>query len=139
MKAKYNIKRERYLSFSQDEHTGHRNEINMLGRALRPGWLGITRTVMRKPIYGSCFNRTLQTATNTGMSPIQEGMLSAMMMMTATAMRTTGTVSEPLNGSSIVMQLDSVMRKRKKKMKKHKLRKRRKREKAERRKLSQGR
>ncbi|QHS74928.1 mitochondrial 37S ribosomal protein mS38 [Saccharomyces paradoxus] len=110
----------------------------MLGRALRPGWLGITRTVMRKPICGSCFNRTLQTATNTGMPPIQEGMLNAV-MMTATATRITDTVSEPLNGTSIVMQLDSVMRKRKKKMKKHKLRKRRKREKAERRKLSQGR
>lgn len=37
------------------------------------------------------------------------------------------------------MQLDSVVRKRKKKMKKHKLRKRRKNEKAEKRKLSQGR
>ena len=71
------------------------------------------------------------------MPPMQEGMLST--MMTATATRITGTVSEPLNGSNIVMQLDSVMRKRKKKMKKHKLRKRRKREKAERRKLSQGR
>ncbi|CAD6635715.1 XXYS1_4_G0040670.mRNA.1.CDS.1 [Saccharomyces cerevisiae] len=111
----------------------------MLGRALRPGWLGITRTVVKKPSCGSYFNRTLQTAINTTMPPMQEGMLSTMMMMTATATRITGTVSEPLNGSNIVMQLDSVMRKRKKKMKKHKLRKRRKREKAERRKLSQGR
>lgn len=48
------------------------------------------------------------------MPPMQEGMLSTMMMMTATATRITGTVSEPLNGSNIVMQLDSVMRKRKK-------------------------
>ncbi|AJV57489.1 Qri5p [Saccharomyces cerevisiae YJM1383] len=111
----------------------------MLGRALRPGWLGITRTVVKKPSCGSYFNRTLQTTINTTMPPMQEGMLSTMMMMTATATRITGTASEPLNGSNIVMQLDSVMRKRKKKMKKHKLRKRRKREKAERRKLSQGR
>lgn len=49
------------------------------------------------------------------MPPMQEGMLSTMMMMTATATRITGTASEPLNGSNIVMQLDSVMRKRKKK------------------------
>lgn len=74
------------------------------------------------------------------MPAMQEGMLSTMMMMTTmTTTRIGSTVSEPLTGSSIVMQLDSVMRKRKKKMKKHKLRKRRKREKAERRKLSQGR
>lgn len=139
MNAKYNIKSERRLSSSQDEHTRHQNEINMLGRALRPGWLGITRMVVKKPSCGSYFNRTFQTAINTTMPPMQEGMLSTMMMMTATATRITGTVSEPLNGSNIVMQLDSVMRKRKKKMKKHKLRKRRKREKAERRKLSQGR
>ncbi|EGA61284.1 Qri5p [Saccharomyces cerevisiae FostersO] len=87
----------------------------MLGRALRPGWLGITRTVVKKPSCGSYFNRTFQTAINTTMPPMQEGMLSTMMMMTATATRITGTVSEPLNGSNIVMQLDSVMRKRKKK------------------------
>lgn len=41
--------------------------------------------------------------------------------------------------TAIIMQLDSVLRKRRKKMKKHKLRKRRKRERAEKRKLSQGR
>lgn len=102
------------MSSSQDEHTRHQNEINMLGRALRPGWLGITRTVVKKPSCGSYFNRTFQTAINTTMPPMQEGMLSTMMMMTATATRITGTVSEPLNGSNIVMQLDSVMRKRKK-------------------------
>ncbi|CAI4047721.1 hypothetical protein SUVZ_12G2430 [Saccharomyces uvarum] len=111
----------------------------MLGRALRPGWLGITRATARYPICGTCANRTLHTAT-TSMPAMQEGMLSTMMMMmTTTTTRIGSTVSEPLAGSSIVMQLDSVMRKRKKKMKKHKLRKRRKREKAERRKLSQGR
>ncbi|CAI4046407.1 hypothetical protein SKDZ_12G2380 [Saccharomyces kudriavzevii ZP591] len=110
----------------------------MLGRALRPGWLGITRTVARNPTCGACFNRTIQTTTNTGMSVMQEGMLSAMTIMMTTT-RIGSMVNEPLSGPNIVMQLDSVMRKRKKKMKKHKLRKRRKREKAERRKLSQGR
>ena len=40
--------------------------------------------------------------------------------------------------TDLTMELDSVMRKRKKKMKKHKLKKRRKREKAEKRKQSQG-
>ncbi|CAI1586492.1 hypothetical protein SEUBUCD646_0L02620 [Saccharomyces eubayanus] len=113
----------------------------MLGRALRPGWLGITRATARYPICGTCANRTMHTVT-TGMPAMQEGMLSSMTMMTmmtTTTTRISSTVSEPLAGSSIVMQLDSVMRKRKKKMKKHKLRKRRKREKAERRKLSQGR
>ncbi|QLQ79169.1 hypothetical protein HG537_0B05165 [Torulaspora globosa] len=45
----------------------------------------------------------------------------------------------PEGAGEVKMELDSVMRKRKKKMKKHKLRKRRKREKAEKRKLSQGR
>ncbi|CCK68706.1 mitochondrial 37S ribosomal protein mS38 QRI5 KNAG_0B02635 [Huiozyma naganishii CBS 8797] len=52
------------------------------------------------------------------------------------------TVGLPQDGPTIlgeVIQLDSVLRKRRKKMKKHKLRKRRKREKAERLKLSQGR
>ncbi|CAI4046737.1 hypothetical protein N7582_003885 [Saccharomyces uvarum] len=112
----------------------------MLGRALRPGWLGITRATARYPICGTCANRTMHTPTTTSMPAMQEGMLSTMMMMTTmTTTRIGSTVSEPLTGSSIVMQLDSVMRKRKKKMKKHKLRKRRKREKAERRKLSQGR
>ncbi|CAI4035119.1 hypothetical protein SMKI_12G2590 [Saccharomyces mikatae IFO 1815] len=111
----------------------------MLGRALRPGWLGITRAVARKPICGSCFVRTLQTEMNTGMPAMHEGMLSTIMMTTTTGTRISNTVRESLSESSIVMQLDSVMRKRKKKMKKHKLRKRRKREKAERRKLSQGR
>ncbi|EJS42673.1 qri5p [Saccharomyces arboricola H-6] len=109
----------------------------MLGRALRPRWLGITRAVAVNPICRACFNRTMQTATNAGMPAIEESMLSAMTMTMTTNINST--LREPLNGSSIVMQLDSVMRKRKKKMKKHKLRKRRKKEKAERRKLSQGR